>query len=105
MPLLFNASDAYLHTSEYEGFGLPVLEAMSCGVPVIASNKASIPEVVDDCGLLLDFDTLNYRDTIGELYSLIDGGLDSAALERSRGFSWERTAKKTFDVYEELLDG
>lgn len=105
MPLLFNASDAYLHTSEYEGFGLPVLEAMSCGVPVIASNKASIPEVVGDCGLLLDFDTLNYREIIGEISSLIDGGLDKAALERSRGFSWERTAKRTFDVYEGLLDG
>jgi glycosyltransferase involved in cell wall biosynthesis len=104
MPLLFNASDAYLHTSEYEGFGLPVLEAMSCGVPVIASNKASIPEVVGDCGLLLDFDTLNYREIVGEISSLIDGGLDSAALGRSRGFSWERTARDTFEIYKTLLE-
>ncbi|MEM2614575.1 MAG: glycosyltransferase, partial [Nitrososphaerota archaeon] len=43
MPKLYNSADVYLHTSEYEGFGLPILEAMACGVPVVASNKASIP--------------------------------------------------------------
>jgi glycosyltransferase involved in cell wall biosynthesis len=103
MPYLFNASDAYLHTSDYEGFGLPVLEAMSCGVPVVASNKASIPEVVGECGILLDFNTLNYSDICEEVCSLIERGLDKDAIERSKGFSWEKTAKDTLKIYEALL--
>lgn len=54
MPSLFNAADIYLHTSEYEGFGLPVLEMMACGVPVVVNNKASIPEIVGDYDGLVD---------------------------------------------------
>ncbi|HII05868.1 MAG TPA: glycosyltransferase family 4 protein [Methanotrichaceae archaeon] len=105
MPFLFNAADAYLHTSEYEGFGLPVLEAMSCGVPVIASNKASIPEIVGDSGVLLDLDTLNYSDILGEISSLIDGGLDKGAVKQSNNFSWEKTAGDTLGIYKTLLEG
>jgi len=104
MPLLFNASDAYLHTSEYEGFGLPILEAMACGVPVIASNRASIPEIVGDCGILLnlkEFETAEVRD---EIVSRLDGGLDEAAIERSELFSWRKTTLKTLDVYKSLYD-
>lgn len=103
MPHLFNASDAYLHTSEYEGFGLPVLEAMSCGIPVIASNKASIPEVVGECGALLDFHMLKYSKVVSEISSRIDGGIDGDAIEWSRNFSWGKTARDTLEIYEALL--
>lgn len=102
MPHLFNASDAYLHTSEYEGFGLPILEAMACGVPVVASKSASIPEVVGDAGFLLDPNKLDPVAISNEISRLIDGGPDGAAMRRSREFSWARTARETMEVYEGL---
>jgi len=101
MPLLFNASDAYLHTSEYEGFGLPVLEAMSCGIPVIASNKASIPEVVGECGLLFDSNKFE-KEFSDEIFYMMDSGLDEAGLKRSNRFSWIKTSKETLNIYEQL---
>ncbi len=103
MPILFNASDAYLHTSEYEGFGLPLLEAMSCGVPVIASNNASIPEVVGDSGFLFNSRNLEISEISDEICRLIDCGLDESAVERSNQFSWAKTAEDTLKVYEKLI--
>ena len=76
MPLLFNAADVYLHTSEYEGFGLPVLEAMTCGVPVIANNKASIPEIVGSYGSFAGLDENNIIQTSEKILSLMDNGID-----------------------------
>jgi glycosyltransferase involved in cell wall biosynthesis len=99
MPLLFNASDVYLHTSEYEGFGLPILEAMSCGVSVVASNRASIPEVVGDCGVLIDLNEFKIDEISDEIVSLLDSGLDRAAIKRSKTFSWKKTALKTLEIY------
>ncbi len=54
LPYIFNAADVYVYPSFYEGFGLTILEAMACGVPVIASNNSSLPEVVGDAGILVD---------------------------------------------------
>ena len=76
MPYLFNAADVYLHTSEYEGFGLPVLEAMTCGVPVIANNKASIPEIVGSYGSFAGLDENNIIQTSEKILSLMDNGID-----------------------------
>lgn len=102
MPYLFNASDVYLHTSEYEGFGLPILESMACGVPVVANDKASIPEIMGDCGELIDFNKVKGDKISSKILSLIDGGLDNEALVRSYNFSWKRTAEETLRVYESL---
>jgi glycosyltransferase involved in cell wall biosynthesis len=77
---------------------------MACGVSVIASNRASIPEIVGDCGILLnlkEFETAEVRD---EIISRLDGGLDEAAIKRSESFSWRKTALKTLDVYNNLYD-
>ena len=102
MPFLFNASDVYLHTSDYEGFGLPILESMACGVPVVANNKASVPEIVGGCGTLIDFNIEDVGRISSKISSLIDSGLDLEAIERSNNFSWKRTAEETLKVYETM---
>jgi glycosyltransferase involved in cell wall biosynthesis len=102
MPLLYNAADVYLHPSEYEGFGLPVLEAMACGVPVVANECASIPEFTPDEGRI-DLSTSSPHDVADRVIARMEAGRDEAAIERSREFTWERTARKTFAVYERVI--
>lgn len=103
MPILFNSADVFVYTSEYEGFGLPILEAMSCGVPVIVSNKASIPEVVGPYGNMIDLDSDDVIQQFADkISSYIDEGIDNEAIEQSRNSSWQKTAEKTLEVYESL---
>lgn len=106
LPILYNGCTAFIYPSLYEGFGLPPLEAMSCGAPVITSNTTSIPEVVSDCGLLIDptsqsqlseaMVTLLNDIELQQQYQLL-------GLIRSRDFSWHTTALKTLDAYTEVL--
>jgi glycosyltransferase involved in cell wall biosynthesis len=104
MPALFNAADVFLHTAEYEGFGLPILEAMACGTPVVASNKASIPEIVGDCGALIDLESEECVNNFAQaILNNIDKGHDLRAVERSKLFVWENTARETVEVYQKLL--
>ncbi|KJY41115.1 hypothetical protein VR41_13955 [Streptomyces sp. NRRL B-1568] len=94
-----------VYPSLYEGFGLPPLEAMAEGVPVVAARAASIPEVVGDAALL--FDPREVDDLVQALRQLLDAsireGLERRGPERARMFSWESTARKTADVYRSLL--
>ena len=102
LPLFYNACDAFIYPSFYEGFGLPVLEAMNCGCPVITSNVSSIPEVVGNAGIMINPSNINELEdamemllndeTLKEKYSLL-------GLQRSSEFSWEKTAKLTLNVY------
>ena len=106
MPILYNCADVLLCTSEYEGFCLPILEAMSCGVPVVSSNKASIPEIIGSYGTMVDLDSDNIVEQFTEkILSCIDKGKDEKAIEQSRNFSWEKAAKETLKVYEEAYYG
>jgi glycosyltransferase involved in cell wall biosynthesis len=82
--------------SLWEGFGLPAIEAMSCGVPVLASNRSSLPEVVGDCGLFFDpQDPADIARCILEFLSDIElqRRLRAATVERVRDFTWERAAE------------
>jgi glycosyltransferase involved in cell wall biosynthesis len=99
---LYNAAEMLAHPAFYEGFGLPPLEAMACGTPVIVSNVASLPEVVGDAGLLIDphdvdeltvalWRVLNEEQLRREMQ---EKGLRQAEL-----FSWERAARETLDIY------
>lgn len=103
---LYNAADLFVLPSLHEGFGFPVLEAMACGTPVIASNVFSIPEIVGDAGILVD--PLNVDGFTEAMYNILtDEGLrkelSEKGVKRSKLFTWERTAKETLKVYREAL--
>ena len=103
---IYSGAKLFLFPSKYEGFGLPPLEAMASGVPVIASNRASIPEVVGDAGILLEpDDTVSWSKSIDELlrdeqrYRV----LSQRSLTRSADFTWGRCAEQTLVAYEYAL--
>lgn len=102
---LYNLADLYVAPSLYEGFGLSPLEAMACGTPVIASNRASLPEVVGDGGLLIEPTAERMGAAIVSV--LTDEQrrrmLSQRARERAATFSWQRTAEQTRAVYREAL--
>ena len=105
LPSLYNGARCFVFPSAYEGFGLPVLEAISCGTPTVAYRNSSIPEVVGDAGLLIDerqpgqlleaIRTLLARDDLV-------GELRAKGFEQAKRFRWEDTARKTLAVYREV---
>jgi len=102
LPILYSAADLFVYPSLYEGFGLPVLEAMACGVPVITSAVSSMPEVTGDAGILLapgDVDALASAMQRVLTDRALHATLAAKGLARARMFSWERTAQATLDVY------
>ena len=105
MPLLYSAADLFVFSSLFEGFGIPVLEAMACGTPVVSSNATSLPEVVGDAGVLVDpYDIEGMAEAMYEVLSndALRDALVTKGLDRVKMFSWERTARETLAVYEEL---
>jgi len=102
LPALYAGADLFVYPSLYEGFGLPPLEAMACGAPVLTSNVSSLPEVVGNAAVTIDpHDEAAIADGIQAL--LADPArreaLSAAGVEHSRLFSWERTARETLAVY------
>lgn len=99
---LYSSADVFVFPSLYEGFGLPVLEAMACGCPVVCSNTSSLPEVVGQAALLV---SAGASDPLAEgILRIISDrrlrtGLKKKGLERARRFSWMKTAKETLAVY------
>lgn len=105
MPSLYASSEVLAMPSIHEGFGLPVLEAMASGTAVLASDAASLPEVVGDAGLLVD--PLSVDSIADGLRKLLDDSelqstCVSRGLERAKQFTWEATARGVLDVYSEL---
>ncbi|HCO04015.1 MAG TPA: glycosyltransferase family 1 protein [Actinobacteria bacterium] len=104
---LYRTTDAFVYPSLYEGFGLPVLEAMSRGAPSIVSNAASLPEVAGDAAVL--FDPRSQRDLL-EAMERVLGDTDLAARLRASGqiraatFTWHRTARLTLEAYRSVVD-
>lgn len=104
--LFYSKADVFVYPSHYEGFGLPVLEAMTLGTPVVTSNTSALPEVVGDAALLIDpNDPIHLAETIWKVICnpqlrelLIEKGKKQAKL-----YSWERTAKETLKAYRSLL--
>lgn len=103
--LLYNAAELFVYPSLYEGFGLPPLEAMACGTPVITSDTSSMPEIVADAGILIDPRNVNeMADAMYQVASDEDlrSCLSKAGPVRSKYFTWEKTAQKTLAVYNEV---
>ncbi|MCB0881102.1 MAG: glycosyltransferase family 4 protein [Thermoleophilia bacterium] len=103
---LYSEASCFVFPSRYEGFGLPLLEAMACGTPVIAANVGAMPEVVGDAGLLVD------PDDEASIASAIESVLSSPALaadlrqrglERAREFTWAHAAARTAEQYRQVL--
>jgi glycosyltransferase involved in cell wall biosynthesis len=95
LPLLYNAADLFAFPSLYEGFGLPPLEAMACGVPVLASGTTALPEVVGDAAVLVQPDEVpSIAAGLGRLMSddALRRELSQKGQQRARNFSWERSA-------------
>ncbi|MGI5992708.1 MAG: glycosyltransferase family 4 protein [Methanosarcina sp.] len=102
---IYNAVDLFVFPSLYEGFGMPPLEAMACGTPVITSNTSSLPEVVGDAAIVVD--PYDANKLVEEMYQLLtDDGLKEEmirkGLRRSKMFSWDKSARETLRVYKEL---
>jgi glycosyltransferase involved in cell wall biosynthesis len=108
LPYWYNAAEVLVYPSLYEGFGLPPLEAMACGTPVISSTSSSLPEVAGDAGLLVDPVDVDALASAMERV-LRDAGLRaqmrSAGLRRAKLFTWEAAARQTVDSYRRALAG
>jgi glycosyltransferase involved in cell wall biosynthesis len=99
---LYSGATAFVFPSLYEGFGMPVLEAMACGTPVLTSNSSSLPEVVGEAGVLVDpTSTETIADALGHLLEdePFRRELGQRALDRSRSFTWRQVAEQTVEVY------
>jgi glycosyltransferase involved in cell wall biosynthesis len=103
LPGLYSGSVCFAYPSYFEGFGLPLVEAMQCGAPVIAGNRTSLPEVVSDAGVL--FDPFSETEIARALSQIIENPgyrdeLRRKGIERARAFNWQTTARLTLQAYE-----
>lgn len=106
--VLYNCAEVFVLPSTHEGFGLPAIEAMACGTPVIVSNRSSLPEIVGSAGLI--FDPLKVDALCELLYNVLNGeelrkNMINLGLTRAREFSWRTTAEQTMEVYRKVLEG
>ncbi len=105
LPTLYSAADLFVFPSLYEGFGLPPLEAMACGTPVVVSDSSSLPEVVGDAALMVSAESsVELAEAMG--LALEDGGLRdrmvAAGMRQAKQYTWRASAEKTLDVYRKL---
>ncbi len=106
LPYFFSGAACFVYPSLFEGFGLPVLEAMSCGTPVVTSDRTALPELAGAAGLLVDPESVDaLTEAIRRVLTdeSLAAELGRRGLERSRRFSWSETARRTLTVYREAL--
>ncbi|MGH7882603.1 MAG: glycosyltransferase family 4 protein [Candidatus Dormibacteraceae bacterium] len=106
LPALYSLATCLAHPAWYEGFGLPPLEAMACGTPVVASNSSSLPEVVGEAGLLVDpADVEGWTAALAQMLGdeQLRQELQIRGFQRTTELSWEQTAQATWEVIDEIL--
>jgi glycosyltransferase involved in cell wall biosynthesis len=104
---IYNAADLFVYPSLNEGFGIPVLEAMACGTPVVTSNTSALPEVAGDAAILVNpYDVEELAHAMhGVLHDEeLKQTLTEKGLERAKMFSWEKTARETIEVYRQVAE-
>jgi len=104
LPSLYSGSLFFVYPSYYEGFGLPILEAMACGTPVITSNRSSMPEIAGDAAVLFNPD--NQQELYSTMMLLIQdeelrSEMSRKGIIQAAKYSWEKTARKTLKIYED----
>jgi len=105
LPKWYNAADLLVYPCSYAGFGVPPLEAMACGTPVITSNVTSLPEVVGDAGIMVD--PTNAHELTGAMEKVLTDEqlreqMIQRGLERAKTFRWQKSAEQTLRVYQEM---
>lgn len=108
LPTVISAATLFVYPSIFEGFGLPPLEAMACGTPVVTSNVSSLPEVVGDAAILINpYSTDSIAEGIWKVVSNAELRITMSrmGIERAGLFSWERCAMETLEVYKEVCEG
>jgi len=108
LPALYSAADVFVYPSVYEGFGLPPVEAMACGTPVITGNQASLPEIVGEAGLMVDpFDSDAFADALERVLfdRLLRAEMFALGLDQVANFSWDAMARRTLEIYHEIAEG
>jgi glycosyltransferase involved in cell wall biosynthesis len=105
-PVLYSAAECFVFPSLYEGFGLPPLEAMACGTPVISSDRSSLPEIVGDSGLIVNCEDVDA--IAGAMATVLSTeslrrDLGARGMRQAKLFSWEKTAAQTLAVYDEVV--
>lgn len=106
LPVFYSSADVLVYPTLFEGFGLPCLEAMKCGCPVVSSNTSSIPEVVGDAGILIN--PTDIFDISAAIYKVINdpklrSEMRRKGLQRAKSFSWDETARRTLEIYNKIL--
>ncbi len=108
LPVLYNGASVLVFPSIYEGFGLPALEAMACGTPVIVSNRSALPEIAGDAGIYVD--PYDREDIAEKIVWVLDspevaGEYAARGIRRARLFSWRNTAVETLKIYQQVVQG
>jgi glycosyltransferase involved in cell wall biosynthesis len=106
LPLWYNTADVFVYPSLYEGFGLPPLEAMACGRPVLVADTSSLPEVVGDAALRIDpHQSAEWAEALARVCgdASLRADLEGRALQQAAEFSWTKMARQTVQVYREVL--
>ena len=108
LPLWYNSADLFVLSSQYEGFGMPIVEAMACGTPVIAANNSSLPEAAGQAGqLFMPNDAADLAERMANvLYNpKISDKMRQLGIEHAQSFSWEQAGRETAVIYQKVLQG
>jgi glycosyltransferase involved in cell wall biosynthesis len=105
LPYLYSGAELFVFPSLLEGFGIPVIEAMACGTPVVTSNRTSIPEITNGAAILVD--PLDVNAIAEAMHSIVSdselrGRLSEKGINQAKVFSWEKTARETLQLYHEI---